>query len=311
LTFTQLEYIVAVDTYRHFAEAAAHCFITQPTLSMQIQKLEDEVGVKIFDRSKQPVLPTDAGKEIIEHARTILAERDLLRENIDSKKGIVHGELKVGIIPTIAPYLLPLCIPSFVKQYPNVKLVVNELTTELIITKLKEGKIDVGILVTPLQEQGIQEHVLFYEELLAYTSKANVAYKKKYLLPGDIDPNKLLLLEEGHCFRSQIINLCALRKRSREGSYFEYEAGSLETLRRMVDRDDGITILPEMATLDMTAKQQQQLRYFRQPAPVREVSLATHRQFVKKKLVELLRQVIIKCVPEKIKKNKKMKVIPV
>jgi len=311
LTFTQLEYIVAVDTYRHFAEAAAHCFITQPTLSMQIQKLEDEVGVKIFDRSKQPVLPTDAGKEIIEHARTILAERDLLRENIDSKKGIVHGELKVGIIPTIAPYLLPLCIPSFVKQYPNVKLVVNELTTELIITKLKEGKIDVGILVTPLQEQGIQEHVLFYEELLAYTSKANVAYKKKYLLPGDIDPNKLLLLEEGHCFRSQIINLCALRKRSREGSYFEYEAGSLETLRRMVDRDDGITILPEMATLDMTAKQQQQLRYFKQPAPVREISLATHRQFVKKKLVELLRQVIIKCVPEKIKKNKKMKVIPV
>ncbi len=311
MTFTQLEYIVAVDTYRHFAEAAAHCFITQPTLSMQIQKLEDEVGVKIFDRSKQPVLPTDAGKEIIEHARKILAERDLLRENIDSKKGIVHGELKVGIIPTIAPYLLPLCIPSFVKQYPNVKLVVNELTTELIITKLKEGKIDVGILVTPLQEQGIQEHVLFYEELLAYTSKANVAYKKKYLLPGDIDPNKLLLLEEGHCFRSQIINLCALRKRSREGSYFEYEAGSLETLRRMVDRDDGITILPEMATLDMTAKQQQQLRYFRQPAPVREVSLATHRQFVKKKLVELLRQVIIKCVPEKIKKNKKMKVIPV
>jgi LysR family hydrogen peroxide-inducible transcriptional activator len=311
LTFTQLEYIVAVDTYRHFAEAAAHCFITQPTLSMQIQKLEDEVGVKIFDRSKQPVLPTDAGKEIIEHARKILAERDLLRENIDSKKGIVHGELKVGIIPTIAPYLLPLCIPSFVKQYPNVKLVVNELTTELIITKLKEGKIDVGILVTPLQEQGIQEHVLFYEELLAYTSKVNVAYKKKYLLPGDIDPNKLLLLEEGHCFRSQIINLCALRKRSREGSYFEYEAGSLETLRRMVDRDDGITILPEMATLDMTAKQQQQLRYFRQPAPVREVSLATHRQFVKKKLVELLRQVIIKCVPEKIKKNKKMKVIPV
>ena len=311
MTFTQLEYIVAVDTYRHFAEAAAHCFITQPTLSMQIQKLEDEVGVKIFDRSKQPVLPTDAGKEIIEHARKILAERDLLRENIDSKKGIVHGELKVGIIPTIAPYLLPLCIPSFVKQYPNVKLVVNELTTELIITKLKEGKIDVGILVTPLQEQGIQEHVLFYEELLAYTSKVNVAYKKKYLLPGDIDPNKLLLLEEGHCFRSQIINLCALRKRSREGSYFEYEAGSLETLRRMVDRDDGITILPEMATLDMTAKQQQQLRYFRQPAPVREVSLATHRQFVKKKLVELLRQVIIKCVPEKIKKNKKMKVIPV
>jgi LysR family hydrogen peroxide-inducible transcriptional activator len=311
MTFVQLEYIIAVDTYRHFAEAAAHCFVTQPTLSMQIQKLEDELSVKIFDRSKQPVLPTEAGREIIEHARKILAERDLLTENIQAKKGLIHGELKVGIIPTIAPYLLPLCIPSFTKKYPDVKLVINELTTEHIITKLREGKIDVGVLVTPLNEQGIQEYVLFYEELLAYTSKTNVAYKKKYLLADDIDPNKLLLLEEGHCFRAQIINLCELRKISKEGSHFEYEAGSLETLRRMVDKNDSITILPEMATLDMTARQQQQLRYFKQPAPVREVSLVTHRHFVKKKLVELLKQTIISCVPEKIKKNKKMKVVPV
>jgi len=311
MTFVQLEYIVAVDTYRHFAKAAAHCFITQPTLSMQIQKLEDELATKIFDRTKQPVLPTEAGKEIIEHERKILEEKEMLIENIEAKKGIVLGELKIGIIPTIAPYLLPLCVPSFTKKYQGVKLVINELTTENIIIKLREGKIDAGVLVTPLNEQGIQEHVLFYEELLAYTSKTNVAYKKKYLLPDDIDPNKLLLLEEGHCFRSQIINLCELRKVSKEGSHFEYEAGSLETLRRMVDKNDGITILPEMATLDMSAKQQQQLRYFKQPSPVREVSLITHRHFVKRKLVELFRQAIISCVPEKIKKNKKIKVIPV
>ena len=311
MTFVQLEYIVALDTCRHFAQAAAKCFVTQPTLSMQIQKLEEELGVKIFDRSKQPVLPTSSGKEIIEQARKILAERDLLTENIDAKKGIVNGELKVGVIPTIAPYLLPLFIPSFTKKFPQVKLIVNELTTELIVSRLRDGKIDVGILVTPLLEQGIQEQVLFYEELVAYISKNNHSYKKTYLLDKDIDPNKLWLLEEGHCFRSQILNLCELRKSSREGSHFEYEAGSLETLRRMVDMNDGVTILPELATIDFSAKQQQQLRKFKHPPPVREVSLVTHRHFVKKKLVESFRQAIEDAVPEKIRKNKKTNVIAI
>ena len=311
MTFVQLEYIVALDTCRHFAQAAAKCFVTQPTLSMQIQKLEEELGVKIFDRSKQPVLPTSSGKEIIEQARKILAERDLLTENIDAKKGIVNGELKVGVIPTIAPYLLPLFIPSFTKKFPQVKLIVNELTTELIVSRLRDGKIDVGILVTPLLEQGIQEQVLFYEELVAYISKNNHSYKKTYLLDKDIDPNKLWLLEEGHCFRSQILNLCELRKSSREGSHFEYEAGSLETLRRMVDMNDGVTILPELATIDFSAKQQQQLRKFKHPPPVREVSLVTHRHFAKKKLVELFRQAIEDAVPEKIRKNKKTNVIAI
>lgn len=311
MTFIQLEYIVALDTFRHFAGAASKCFVTQPTLSMQIQKLEEELGIKIFDRSKQPVLPTDSGTEIIEQARKILAERDMITENIAAKKGTVNGELNIGIIPTLAPYLLPLCIHPFTKKYPNVKLIVTELTTELIISKLREGKIDVGLLVTPLLQKGIQEQVLFYEELVAYISKNNTAYKKTYLLDKDIDPNKLWLLEEGHCFRSQIVNLCELRKSSREASHFQYEAGSLETLRRMVDMNDGITILPELATLDMTVKQQQHLRYFKQPAPVREVSLITHRHFAKKKLVELLRQVIINAVPEKIRKNKKLNIISI
>ena len=311
MTFVQLEYIVALDTFRHFADAAAKCFVTQPTLSMQILKLEEELGIKIFDRSKQPVLPTDAGVEIIEQARKILAERDIITENIAEKKGIVNGELKIGIIPTLAPYLLPLCIHPFTKKYPHVKLIVTELTTELIIAKLREGKIDVGLLITPLQQQGIQEHVLFYEELVAYISKNNTSYKKTYILDKDIDPNKLWLLEEGHCFRSQILNLCELRKSSREASHFQYEAGSLETLRRMVDLNDGITILPELATIDFTQKQLRNLRYFKNPAPVREVSIITHRHFSKKKLVELFKQVILDSIPEKIRANKKNNVIPV
>lgn len=311
MTFVQLEYIVALDTHRHFAQAAEHCHVTQPTLSMQINKLEKELGIKLFDRSKQPVLPTPAGKEIVDKARKLMADRDLLLQTIDERKGIVNGELRIGIIPTLAPYLLPLFIGSITKKYPLVKITVSELTTQLVVSCLREGRIDVGILVTPLQEAGIAEDVLFYEELVAYVSKNNAVYKKNYVLAKDIDANKLWLLEEGHCFRSQIVNLCELRKKTREGSHFEYEAGSIETLRRMVELNDGVTILPELATIDMTARQQQHIRYFKSPAPMREVSLVVHRHFVKKKLIEILKTELLRVIPQKIKKNKKTLVVPI
>jgi LysR family hydrogen peroxide-inducible transcriptional activator len=311
MTFTQLEYIVALDTCRHFSTAADRCFITQPTLSMQVQKLEEELGVKIFDRSKQPVIPTEAGREIIEQARKILAEKNIIGEIAQVKRGIMAGELRIGIIPTLAPYLLPLFVQGFNKKYPQVKLIVNEMMTEYIVSRLREGRIDVGILVTPLLENGIKEHVLFYEELLAYVSKKNSAYNKTYVLPQDIDPNKLWLMEEGHCFRSQIVNLCELRRSTELSSHFEYEAGSIETLRRMVELNDGITILPELTTLDMTAKQMQLIRHFKKPAPMREVSIVVHRDFVKKRLVEALKEEIIAAVPERIKKNRSSNVVPV
>lgn len=311
MTFVQLEYIVALDTHRHFAVAAKQCHVTQPTLSMQINKLEQELGVKIFDRSKQPVLPTVGGIEIIEKARKLLAGKNELLESIHAKKDVVKGELRIGIIPTLAPYLLPLFVNSLTSRFPEVKLKISELTTQLLINHLREGRIDVGILVTPLQENGIAEEILFYEELVAYVSKKNSVYKKQYVLSKDINPDKLWLLEEGHCFRSQIVNLCELRKKTKGGAQFEYEAGSIETLRRMVDMNDGITILPELATIDMTAKQQQNLRYFRSPAPMREVSMVVHRHFVKKKLTEVLKQEILKVIPDKIKKNKKTVVIPI
>ena len=311
MTFVQLEYIVAVDTYRHFATAAGHCFVTQPTLSMQVQKLEEELGLKIFDRSKQPVIPTEAGREVIEQARKILGEKHVIGEIVQAKKGVLTGELRIGIIPTLAPYLLPLFIQAFTTKYPQIKLVVNEMTTEILVTRLREGRIDVGILVTPLQENGIREQVLFYEELLVYVSRKNAAYKKTYMLAQDIDPNKLWLLEEGHCFRSQIVRLCELRKASREGSHFDYEAGSLETLRRMVELNDGITILPELAAMDLTGKQQQLIRHFKKPTPMREVSLVVHRDFVKQRLVEALHQEILLSVPEKLRQNKNQNVVPI
>ena len=311
MTFVQLEYIVAVDTYRHFASAAEHCFVTQPTLSMQIQKMELELGVKIIDRSKQPVVPTEIGQQLVEQAKRILSEKNMIDELVQIKKGILTGELKVGIIPTLAPYLLPLFIQQFTSKHPQVRLIVSELTTEKIISGLKESRIDVGILVTPLNETGIKEHVLFYEELLVYVSKNNPVYNKTFVLPQDIDPNKLWLLEEGHCFRSQILNLCELRKVGRGSNNFEYEAGSFETLRRMVELNDGITVLPQLATFDLNSNQQQLVRQFRRPAPMREVSMVVHRDFVKKRLIDVLKTEIMDSVPDKIRLNKSKNVIAV
>ena len=304
MTITQLEYIIALDTYRHFATAAEKCFVTQPTLSMQVQKLEDELNCKLFDRSKQPVIPTEIGEEIILQARIIIHEVKIMEQLIKDKQGLFQGELRIGIIPTLAPYLLPLFLQSFLKKYPDVKIKVKEMTTETITESLKSGKIDAGLLVTPLQDNSIKEYPLFYEELVAYVSKKNTAFKKTYILAADIDLKELWMLEEGHCFRSQIINLCELKKLNKHQSHFEYEAGSVETLRKMVEVNDGITILPEMATLDFSIKQMNMIRHFKAPVPVREVSLATHRDYVKKKLVDVLKQEIIAAVPKKILMNK-------
>jgi len=213
MTLVQLEYIIAVDTWRHFATAAAKCFVTQPTLSMQIQKLEEELGVRLFDRSKVPVVPTVEGVEIIQQARVVLKEAERLGEIVRERKGEMVGELRLGILPTVAPYLLPLFLSSFLQQYPGIRLTVIELTTEAIVERLKKNLLDAGVLVTPLHEPGIFEQPLFYEEFVVYVSPAEPAYKKRYVLADDIDVRHLWLLEEGHCLRSQIMHLCELKTR--------------------------------------------------------------------------------------------------
>ena len=304
MTLTQLEYIIALDTFRHFATAANACFITQPTLSMQIQKLEDELGSKLFDRSKQPVIPTEMGEEVLQQARVVMHEVKIMHELIKEKQGVFMGELRIGIIPTLAPYLLPLFLQSFLNKYPNIKIKIKEMTTDIIIENLKTGKIDTGLLVTPLLDNTIKEQPLFYEELVAYVSKSSAAYKKNYVLAEDFDLKELWLLEEGHCFRSQIVNLCELKKQNKENSRFEYEAGSVETLRKMVEMNNGITILPEMATFDFNEKQLSMVKHFQNPVPVREISLVTHRDHVKIKLVDVLKAEILLAMPPKIMMNK-------
>lgn len=309
MTFTQLEYIIALNIYKQFSLAAEKCYITQPTLSMQVQKLEEELGLKIFDRNKQPIETTKAGKEIIIQAKRIIAERDQLLERALGKNGMLNGELRIGIIPTLAPYLLPLFIPKFTKKYKDVRIIINELTTENLVQQLKEGVLDAGILVTPLGDKNIKEDILFYEELYVYTSKLNSLYEKEYVLGNDINPDKLWLLEEGHCFRSQVMNFFELQKKSAFGNQFEYEAGSLETLIRLVDATDGITFLPELATLTLTAKQLRQLKEFTGNKPHREVSLITNNEFVKKQLVNYLKKEITDSLPQKVKENKAKNVI--
>lgn len=310
MTLVQLEYIVSLDTYRNFVLAAEKCFVTQPTLSMQIQKLEEQLGVKIFDRSKQPVIPTETGIEIIEQARTILKESGKLKELIAERKGEISGELKLGIIPTIAPYLLPHVISNFLKKYPAVQLMIWEYTTEQIIQQLKSGLLDCGILSTPLDDRSLNEKPIFYEGFVVFISKANQLLKKKLVTAADVNPEEVWLLNEGHCMRNQVLNICH-RKKAGQGKHFEYNTGSIETLKRMVDLNNGLTILPELSLADLTGEQLERIRYFKSPEPTREISIVTHRNFLKRNLISTLEREIIDIIPKHMLTKKKREIMEI
>ncbi|MBS1491669.1 MAG: LysR family transcriptional regulator [Bacteroidetes bacterium] len=311
MNLQQLEYIVAVDTWRHFSTAAERCHVTQPTLSMMIKRLEDELDVKIFDRTKQPVAATDIGKKIIEQARIILAEAGQLKRIVADQKNEAHGHLHVGIIPTIAPYLVPLFVHSFITKYPKIKLQISEFTTDQIISKLEKQQLDVGILATPLKISSIKEQPVFYEQFVVYASPDEKLMKKRYLLADDIDVNRLWLLEEGHCLREQVVNLCELKRQETLSQNLDYQAGSIETLKKMVDINKGITILPELALPDLSARQKKNIRYFKPPAPVREVSLVTYRYFIKYNLIELLKKEILIHLPAAMQTADKKNITPI
>jgi LysR family hydrogen peroxide-inducible transcriptional activator len=311
MTLVQLEYIVALDSYRSFVGAAEKCFVTQPTLSMQIQKLEDTLGVKIFDRSKQPVVPTEIGIEIIEQARLLLAESQKIKEIISDRQKELGGELKIGIIPTISPYLLPRIINRFIEKYPQVKLIVWEQTTEEIIQQVKLGKIDCGILSTPLHEASLLEIPVFYENFVAYASKSSKLFKKKSISPDDIDMEEIWILNEGHCMREQVLNICQRRRATKGFQHFEYNTGSVETLKRMVEQNAGATILPELALSDLNDKQMDKVRYFKSPEPVREVSIVIQKNFLKRRMIEALKTEIIDFVPKRMRNKKKKEVMEI
>jgi LysR family hydrogen peroxide-inducible transcriptional activator len=305
MNLQQFEYIIAVERERHFVKAAEKCFVTQATLSMMIKKLEDELDIQLFDRSRQPVKPTREGEAIIQLAKKIVAQTNLIRDYAREIKEEVSGELRLVVIPTLAPYLLPLFLRDFSRKFPGLRVHIRELISDDIVRVLRHGEADIGILATPLHQHDLQEYPLFYEEFFPYASETAQLPRKKYILPGDINPNHLWLLEEGHCLRDQLTHFCALKNAGTLENPVRYEAGSIETLINMVDNSEGITILPKLAVERLNQGQQENLRAFAPPIPAREISLVTVHDFPRKKLLENLKSAILEAVQDRVNLEKK------
>ncbi|QKJ63155.1 hydrogen peroxide-inducible genes activator [Flavobacterium sp. M31R6] len=291
MTITQLKYVLAVAEHKNFTLAAEKCFVTQPTLSMQIQKIEDELSIQIFDRTKKPIQLTDIGQKIVNQAKNIVNEADRIQDIVEQQKGFIGGEFRLGIIPTIMPTLLPMFLNNFIKKYPKVKLIIEELNTDEIITKLKNGNLDAAIAATPLEDEKIKEIVLYFEPFVAYIPENNTIFQKEEIEVDDLNINDILLLQDGHCFRDGILNLCKNRNESGLKS-FQIESGSFETLIKLADEGLGTTLLPYLHTLDLKESDKLKLRHFKEPKPAREVSLIYPKSELKIQIIDALRSTI-------------------
>jgi LysR family hydrogen peroxide-inducible transcriptional activator len=291
MTITQLKYVLAVAEHKNFTLAADKCFVTQPTLSMQIQKIEEELSIQIFDRTKKPIQLTDIGQKIVNQAKNIVNEADRIQDIVEQQKGFVGGEFRLGIIPTIMPTLLPMFLNNFIKKYPKVKLIIEELNTDEIITKLNNGHLDAAIAATPLQEEKIKEIVLYFEPFVAYIPESHQHYQKQEIEVADLNLDEILLLQDGHCFRDGILNLCKNNIRS-EINHFQIESGSFETLIKLADEGLGTTLLPYLHTLDLKESDKKKLRHFKEPKPAREVSLIFPKSELKIHIIDALRSTI-------------------
>ena len=292
MTLQQLRYLVAIADTNSFAEAASECHVTQPTLSAMIKKLEDELGADFFDRNRKPFGLTPLGMEVVRRARKVLAEAEAIPAFIKETQTSLSGEIRLGILPTIAPYLLPLFLAAFAKTYPDITLVIQELKTDQINARIHEGRLDLGILATPHKAiEGLSIKPLFKEEFYAY---AKTPPSKKYLLAEDINPDELWVLEEGHCFGDQVLDLCAL---SRSSHTLHYVSGSIDTLKRLVESQGGITVLPKLATYSLNHEELLHCRQFAPPVPTREISLVCAPNFVRLRAAEALENSILKHLP--------------
>ena len=290
MTITQLKYVLAVAEYRNFTIASQNCFVTQPTLSMQIQKLEEELGILLFNRKKKPIQLTPIGEKIIMQAKVIVDESSRLQDVVDQQKGYVGGEFKLGIIPTIMPTLLPMFLSVFNKNYPKVKLKIEELTTEEIIKKLTEGHLDAAIAATPLENKLLMERPLYYEPFVGFIPDNHPLSSKTTLNPEDLDIDSILLLEDGHCFKESVLNICKSSSK-KENQQFILESGSFDTLIKLSKEGLGMTLLPYLHTLDLQVDKKY-LRPFNKPEPAREVSLIFHKAQLKIQLIDALKKTI-------------------
>lgn len=292
-----MEYIVAVYKLRHFAKAAEYCNVKQPTLSAMIQKLEEELGVKIFDRSSQPVTPTACGRKVIEQAWKVLVRAEKIKDIVEEEKHSLSGAFRIGILPTISPYLLPRFFPQFTAEHPETDLRIIEMKTADIKRALSIGELDAAILVSLDDMQNFKQTTLFYEQFLAYVSKGDALYQNKAVKASDLNDEFLWLLDEGHCFRDQLVKFCDLK--SAQASKTRYSLGSIETFMRMVENGKGVTFIPELALFQLNDSQRSLVRPFALPIPTREIVMLTTKNFVRHTLLDLIVNTIRGCVPEK------------
>ena len=284
MTIIQLKYAIAISEFKNFTIAAEKCFVTQPTLSMQVQKLERELDVIIFDRSKKPIELTDLGAKIIEQSKVIVSESEKMRDVLDQQKGIIGGSFRIGIIPTVMPTLLPMFAGELIKKFPLLKVSYVELPTKELVYELKNGHLDLIIAATPLEDNDLIEKPMYYEPFVAYLPKNFKHFGKKDLVPKDMYSNNLLLLKDGHCFRNSIENLC-FDCNEYDGK-FEIKSGSFETLTNLVDEGLGITFLPYLHTLNLSDSQKTRLHSFKKPQPAREISLVYKQNKLKIHIIE-------------------------
>lgn len=304
MTIVQLQYLTALDNYGSFAEAAKHSFVTQPTLSMQIQKLEEEVGAVLFDRSRQFVKATELGKKIIEQARIVLREYHHIYDIISNETNELDGAFRLGIIPTIAPYLLPRFLKDFTSKHKKILLRIEECQTDDIIKKLKRDELDAAILATPLNDKEIIERPLYYEPFLAYVSMDNELSSKNTIAVSELQIKDVWLLKEGHCFRDQVLKICKTLIAHEDEIQISFEADSFETLIKLVENNFGITLLPFLAVKELsTKKREKYVREFSEPIPQREVSIVFHRKHLKKKAIDALENEILKNLPDELNKK--------
>lgn len=296
MTLQQLEYILAVNQFRHFAKAAEYCRVTQPTLSAMIQKLEEELDTRIFDRSQQPVCPTPVGIHIIEQAQNILVQANRIKNIIEEEKHSLTGTFKLGILPTVAPYLLPRFFPQLMKKYPDLDIRVVEMKTNDIKKALQTGEIDAGIVASLAGMEELQQTPLFYEQFFAYVSREDALFNNEVIRTSDLNVEQLWLLDEGHCFRDQLVRFCQMK--SARASQLAYHLGSMETFMRMVESGKGVTFIPELAVLQLGDAQKELVRSFAIPCPTRQVVLLTNKNFIRHTLLEVLVKEIKLSVPK-------------
>jgi LysR family hydrogen peroxide-inducible transcriptional activator len=300
MNLQQLTYLVALDTHRQFGLAADKSCVSQPALSVQVQKLEEELGVLLFDRTQRGAEPTAVGVKVIAQARRVLCEAQQLRELVRLEKGEVVGELRLGVIPTLAPYLVPRFLVGLTTAYPNLRVRVEELRSEEIMQQLKDHRLDVGLLATPLDDRQLHELPLLDDPFLLLASATHPLAGQATVQPTDLQSPGLWLMQQGHCFRNQVVNLCGA---SSPTGAVTYESGSIETLKELVRRHHGYTLVPELAVVD-EVDYNPLLKRFADPAPVREVSLVVRHGFVRTTLLAALRNLILASVPARLHAGK-------